>query len=220
MITEIKATFEANRNSEQAVWMEKYMKGRFLYLGIKAPQRNLISAPFYSKVKSYDREALINLVEDLWGCPEREYQYLAVELLKKNVKKLVETDFEFIRKLIEAKSWWDTVDLIASNILGTHLLRFPILKLRMDDWIGDGNMWIRRSAIIYQLKYKQHTDEDKLFGYCLMCAEEKEFFIRKAIGWSLRQHAKLFPENVRQFVNANENVLSNLSRKEALRSVS
>lgn len=220
MVSEAQKIFHANKNDELAHWMVKYMKGKFPYFGIKAPLRNQISKPLYTEAKKMSKEDFFQTIEQLWNLDEREFQYLAIELLKKNVKKLDIVDLPFVRKLIVTKSWWDTVDSIASNTLGSILLKDESSRKIMDNWIKDDNLWIRRSAIIHQLKYKEKTNEDQLFGHCLLTCHEKDFFIRKAIGWALRQHSKLYPNEVKQFVESNEEELSNLSKKEALRNIS
>ena len=89
----------------------------------------------------------------------------------------------------------------------------------MDEWIEDDDMWLRRSAILHQLHFKEKTDEDRLFRYCLSRGHEEEFFIRKAIGWGLRQYARCSPEAVRKFVRENEEALSTLSVKEAMKHI-
>ncbi len=84
----------------------------------------------------------------------------------------------------------------------------------MDQWISDPNMWIRRTGILSQNRHKVETDEKKLFEYCLERAHEKEFFIRKAIGWALREYSYVAPASVEKFLEKNKNVLSPLSLKE------
>ena len=149
----------------------------------------------------------------LWKLPEREYTYAALDLAQKYRKKL--TDLCFIRYLIETRSWWDSVDFLAAHILGYVVLKTPSLLCDMDKWIEDSNFWIRRSAILCQLKWKEKTDEARLFSYCKKTAHESEFFIRKAIGWSLREYSKTSPQNVAAFIKENHSLLSPLSFREA-----
>ncbi len=216
-VAEIQIIFEANRNPEIAVGMKKYMKNKFECLGIKSPLRNEISKPFYKESKKLLVDEIVTLVKQLWSLPEREYQYLAIEILRKNIKKFTSNHLSFFKQLLEEKSWWDSVDSLSTNIIGGLLINNSKLRPEMDKWIYDNNLWVRRCAIIHQLKYKSKTNENQLFEHCLICINESDFFIRKAIGWALRQHAKLAPENLLQFVNANENELSGLSKREALK---
>ena len=125
---------------------------------------------------------------------------------------------DVLREVATNKSWWDTVDGIAPCV-GELVRQDPSLAATMDLWIGDQDMWLRRIAILYQLRYKAATDADRLFSYCELRGHETEFFIRKAIGWALREYAKTDPAAVRGFVACNETILSGLSKREALKNL-
>jgi 3-methyladenine DNA glycosylase AlkD len=116
--------------------------------------------------------------------------------------------------MIVKSDWWDIVDLLASNCIGTLCLNYPQLKSEVNSWIQNDNFWLRRTAIIYQLGYGAKTDEEILYKHILLTCDEKEFFIRKAIGWALRSYSKINPESVRRFIETNQDRLSNLSIKE------
>jgi len=132
----------------------------------------------------------------------------------------VAPDFiDVAHELIVAKSWWDTVDSLASHTVGTLVHHHPRLVTTMDEWIGSDNIWLARTAILYQLRYKEATDVDRLFRYTLIKANHPDFFMRKAIGWALRQYAWVAPETVRAFVLANEAKFSGLTRREALKNL-
>ena len=125
-----------------------------------------------------------------------------------------------IERMIREGAWWDFVDEIASNVIGGMLKRQPEnMWPVLDRYIEDDDMWIRRTAILAQLKFKQETDFEKLASYCEACMDEKEFFIRKAIGWSLREYAKREPGKVKAFVAKHEQRLSGLSKREALKNL-
>ena len=100
--------------------------------------------------------------------------------------------------------------------MGAHLKRFPHLQDEMDKWVRHENFWIRRTAVIFQLMYKENTDWARLKSYCLLLAHEKEFFIRKAIGWALRQYSRVDTDTLLEFVD-NTPELQNLSKREATR---
>jgi 3-methyladenine DNA glycosylase AlkD len=110
------------------------------------------------------------------------------------------------------KSWWDTVDVLASRVVGPVAER-PIIE----SWLTSGDLWLERTAILHQLGYGERTDADFLFRSCLTHAASTEFFLRKAIGWALRQYARVDPAAVRGFVAAHADELSGLSRREALK---
>jgi 3-methyladenine DNA glycosylase AlkD len=161
-------------------------------------------------------EDVIEAAEKLWRLPEREFQYAALDLLAGNAKRLTPAALSECERLITAKSWWDTVDGLAGSVVGAVVLGFPGCVATMDRWIDHEDLWLRRSAILHQLKWKERTDTERLFRYCLLRAGETDFFIRKAIGWALRQYSWTDPGAVAAFVAAHERELSPLSRREAL----
>mmetsp|Transcript_42172 Transcript_42172/g.55555 ORF Transcript_42172/g.55555 Transcript_42172/m.55555 type:complete len:199 (+) Transcript_42172:84-680(+) len=196
--------------------MSAYMKNRFVFLGIPSPARNTIQKAWFAEVKAsgVDRWELIDL---LWDMEQREYQYVAIDLLKRTPKKDVSIeDISALEHLISTKSWWDTVDLIASNYLGAYLQKFPEQKEAViENWRHQENTWINRSCLIFQLKYKDATDFELLKSLILQYQNHSEFFIQKAIGWSLRQYSKLKPDVVRAFVD--EIGLEGLAKREAVK---
>jgi 3-methyladenine DNA glycosylase AlkD len=125
-----------------------------------------------------------------------------------------------LRRLIVTHSWWDTVDALASHSVGPLVRRQPELARELDDWSVSENLWLRRTALIYQLGYKERTDAARLFAYVDRMAHEKEFFIRKAIGWALRQYARTAPAEVKAFLLPRRQKLSGLSWREATKHLS
>lgn len=205
--------FKENRNEENSVYMKKYMKDKFEFLGIKSSKRKELQKEFF---KDIDKKSPIDktLVNNLWSKNYREYQYLAIDYLIKKKKKLEKEDILFVKELITNKSWWDSVDLIASHLLGEICKLYPeIVDEYIIDWSKDENLWIRRSTILYQLKYKENVDTNILECVIRNNKEDNDFFIRKAIGWMLREYSKTNKEWVKVFISENE--LSKLSIKEA-----
>lgn len=209
-------SFETHANSQEAIGMKKYMRNQFPFLGIKKPIREEILKHFLKEKGLPSADSTPTLIRNLWQMPEREYQYLAMTLLEKSKKQRQETDLELLEELIITKSWWDTVDFIAANLIGDYFKRFPDKMIPISQkWIVSENMWLQRTAILFQLSYKKTTNESLLYEYIGQCAESKEFFIQKAIGWALRQYARTAPQSVRQFVESYP--LKPLSRREALK---
>ena len=191
------------------------MRNLFPFYGIKKPKRVLIEKECFALYPVTHEQELFELLKELWNQPEREYQMTACNLAYQ-YKNLWTPSFLFtLEELIRTKSWWDSVDTLASKMVGTLLLMYPTLQKQMDDWIADSDFWIRRSALIHQLSYKEATDEKRLFKHCTRTMEEKEFFIRKAIGWALRQYARTNPQAVRTFLAQHKSSLSPLSYREA-----
>lgn len=209
--------FRAHANPDKAAAMTAYMKNLFPFLGIQTPERNALLKSFIAEHgKPENEQDLERIVRLLWAEPERESQNVAMSLLDSRGKRTAVSRIRLLESLIVEKSWWDTVDFLAGNAAGKYLTHYPEhIPSYPDRWITSDNLWLRRSAILYQLGYKHQTDEERLFRYVRACAHEKEFFIAKAIGWALRQYAKVKPEAVSAFVAVEP--LQPLSRREALK---
>ena len=150
---------------------------------------------------------------------EREFQYGALDFGKQFKKLFTPESILFIGECVTTKSWWDTVDTVASHVTGAVVYQYPKTGKVMDKWIDDENMWIRRTAILHQLNFKDRTNEERLFCYCEKRMHESEFFIRKAIGWALRQYSYVDGNAVIQFVKHNKSELSTLSKTEGLKAL-
>jgi len=209
-------TFEAHRDPARAVPMAAYMRDLFPYMGIATPERRRLTRAALEGVGRPGEGDLGELAGHLWELPEREYQYAGVDILIANVKVCGPEFLATAGTLITTKSWWDTVDGLASRIVGPLVAATPDLARTMDDWIESENTWLARTTILHQLGFKQRTDTARLFRYCLRRSSDTEFFIRKAIGWALREYSKTDPEAVRRFVAEHESELSGLSKREAL----
>jgi len=213
----LKTLFEQNANPNQAVPMKKYMRDQFEYLGIQTPKSVALQKEFYAEHGLPEITDLDLILRDLWMLPQREFQYVAVGLLGKCDKQIPVKFIKIIEYLIVTKSWWDTVDSIAGGIVGIHFKRFPDVREKyLAKWRSSDNFWLRRTTILFQLGYKQETDFDLLCEIIRENLGSKEFFINKAIGWSLRQYARIDPKAVKKFVNATKE-LNPLSRREALK---
>ncbi|WP_282941022.1 DNA alkylation repair protein [Paenibacillus sp. RC67] len=206
----------SNRNTEEAVPMKQYMRNQFEFLGIRRPKRDELLKAWLKQNGLPSKEQLPDALTSLWDMPEREYQYTALELLAKMQKKLDKEHIDLLEWLIINKSWWDTVDGIAPNAVGYLFQKHPdLITSYAEQWIGSDNMWLQRSAILFQLKYKGKTNERLLFNYLLRRADSEQFFIQKAIGWALREYSKTNPQAVRLFIESHE--LKPLSRREGLK---
>jgi 3-methyladenine DNA glycosylase AlkD len=209
---------EAAANPTLAGPMEKYMKNHFVFYGIKSPQRKEV---FRSFTKEYGLPQLTDLediIKALWEMPYRECHYVAIDLLDKMLKKLEPKHLPMIEEILTTHSWWDTVDFIASHQIGGLLKKYPeLIPENTERWISSDNFWLQRASILHQLGFHKNTDAERLFRYCRLRASSKEFFIRKGIGWALRQYSYTNSNAVLQFVA--ENDLSPLSKREALKGI-
>ena len=209
----LKQLFEKERNEDQAMAMARYMKDQFPFYGIKTPERRKCMALFFKETDILKSPLSHDFCLTLWNMPEREWQYAALDYLVRYERKLEVEDLPFLKKLIMFKSWWDTVDMIATKLVGNLVLKNPdLIDTTLNDWVIDNNIWLRRTAILFQLSYKEQTNEDLLYQYIIKNAGHKEFFIQKAIGWALREYSKTNPESVTHFIKTTN--LAALSRRE------
>lgn len=209
-INTLVSTLRENSIEENIIPMEKYMKNNFKFLGIKSVERRKLSKDFLRKEKD-----IINWEEVfyLWELEEREFQYIALDYLKARKKFLKIDDLENLLKLAKKKPWWDTIDLLAP-LVGEAIFDFKDKNKLMLDLSKDENMWLRRIAILHQLKFKEDTDEKLLEEIIKNNFGSKEFFINKAIGWILREYSKTNNIWVRNFLDEYKSVLSPLSIRE------
>jgi 3-methyladenine DNA glycosylase AlkD len=217
LIPELRQKLRGAADPDRSPTMAAYMKHHFEYLGVTSPERRQIQKPFVAAGKGATSSELLDTAEVLWAEPQREFQYVGVDLLRRWVRSLVPSDLHRIEGLIRSKSWWDTVDGLAPSVVGPMVTAHPDLVCVMDEWIGDDDFWIARSAILHQLKFRERTDTDRLFGYVDRRCGDSEFFIRKACGWALREYAKTDPDAVVGFVHDRGDRLSGLTRREALK---
>lgn len=192
------------------------MKNQFEFFGIKSPQRKELTRKFLKDYSLPTKENAESIIKEIWTIPQRECQYVALEISERLAKRSAFNDIQLFEYLIVTKSWWDTVDWLATRIVGEYMKKFPEAILPAHEkWLGSGNMWLQRVCILFQLKYKQKTDVELLFKTIRQLAQSKKFFIQKAIGWALREYSKTNAAVVRNFIE-NE-ALAPLSVREGMR---
>jgi 3-methyladenine DNA glycosylase AlkD len=215
----LKTLFEKNADPAKAAPMKKYMRDQFEYLGIKSPEGAILLREHIKAHGLLPLDQLDVIVRELWSLPQREFQYAALSLMGRLEKEVNENFITTIEYAITTKSWWDTVDILAGHAVGSHFRRFPKVKEKyLKKWRKSDNFWLRRTTLLFQLGYKKETDFDLLGELIHENLGSDEFFINKAIGWSLRQYAHTNPTPVRKFVKATK-ALHPLSRREALKNI-
>ena len=205
--------FEENRNEERARQMSAYMRNLFPFLGIQTPKQRELSREFLKEARK--KQAVDwEFVKRCWAKEEREYQYLALDYLKRMEKWLTARDTVKLKELALDKSWWDTVDVI-DKLIGNIALNHPKINEKLLEWSVADNIWLRRIAINHQRGRKEKTDTQLLEKVIVNNLGQTEFFIQKAIGWALREYSKTDPEWVRRFIKKHEGKMAPLSIREA-----
>lgn len=186
------------KNEENAIAMAQYMKNRFPFAGVPKPQRAFLQKSLLTASKNWSVEDVLVEITTYYQKEEREYQYLAIDLAQKNVRRFSFEELEKLLVLTAQKEWWDSIDSWR-KFFGTWVLQYPE-KLEAVFLLFDQqpDFWLRRIAITLQLQFKEKTDRELLKKAIEYDMNTEEFFIQKAIGWALREYSKTNPEWVRQ----------------------
>jgi 3-methyladenine DNA glycosylase AlkD len=216
-IQALESEFAMSANPKIAAEQKAYLKNRFEFYGIKTEARRTIQKPFLNKSFLPSKREAFLMIKKLWLRPEREFHYFSQELAFRYLKNSEVKDIELYEFMVTHNSWWDTVDFIATKLMGAYFKSFPETSEKyVSKWIDSKNIWLQRCALLFQLKYKDELDTHLLSKTINALLGSKEFFINKAIGWVLRQHSRVNPNWVIDFVESTPE-LAPLSRKEALR---
>ncbi len=215
-VADVRAALARVADAQRAPAMRAYMRDQFEFLGVMATPRREVLRPLFRPKRS--PAELFAFANALWELPEREYHYAAADLLRRQWKALTLADVDAMLDLAQRNSWWDTVDVLADvigDVVRVARAADPKAQRCMDAALKHKDMWVRRIAMLHQLGWRNDTDEKRLFDYALKLSHEEDFFIRKAIGWALRDYAYHQPEAVRGFLVMAGDRLSPLSRREA-----
>ncbi|GAX05678.1 DNA-7-methylguanine glycosylase [Secundilactobacillus pentosiphilus] len=204
--------FELVGDSKLSGPMAHYMRDQFSFSGLKTPERKRQSKGLISQSKTVTLPELLAGIAAIYQRSEREYQYVAIDLMVANVKRMTLDDVSQLASLVTQKAWWDSVDALRKGF-GDYIRFHPTDKNAVFDLFnGQPNFWMRRVAITLQLMEKENTDTQMLTAAILPDLETPEFFIQKAIGWALRNYSKVNPQWVSQFIQTHE--LSRLASSE------
>ena len=203
--------------------MQAYMKSTMAYHGVPLPLLRRICKEQFARLEFENAADWQSQVLDLWrNAGFREERYAAIQLSAHEQARPYQTPaaLKLYEELIVTGAWWDYVDEIASHRIGPILRDHPApLRRKMLSWSKSADLWKRRTSIICQLGFKQETDLELLYDCIEPSLGSREFFLQKAIGWALRQHAWTDPAEVRRYVRLNNGRLSALSRREALKNL-
>lgn len=222
LVEAVRAVLRAEADPVRAVGQQRYMKSTMPFLGLTSPVRRAVVRPLLADpvMRLGSREEWEAVVRRLWDEAEfREERYAALDLLRHRAYRSWHDPhvMPLVEHLVVTGAWWDLVDEV-SNVVGDVLLVDPEGEgLRMREWAGSDDLWLRRSAIISQLRHQERTDLRLLEDVIEPNLDDHEFFVRKAIGWALRQYARTDPIWVTEFVDRHTHRISGLSRREALK---
>ena len=202
-------------DAAKATGMRAYMRGKFVYLGVTTPQRRACVKVLIRGFAPVEAAALKIVARALWQMEQREYQYVAADLLDRHQAAFSLEDLPWLLELAQSKSWWDTVDTFPKLVGGIVLRSGAKGRRAMDQALKHESFWVRRIAMLHQLGMREKTDTARLFKYADKLAPEKEFFIRKAIGWALRDYAWHDWRAVEKYLSGAKERLSGLTVREA-----
>jgi 3-methyladenine DNA glycosylase AlkD len=203
--------------------MQAYMKSAMPYLGVTLPLLRRTCKIVFAELTFANRDDWHRKVLQLWrGARFREERYAAIILsgVKRAATFQIPQEMPLYEEIIVTGAWWDFVDQVAARRVGPILRAYPApMKKKMLAWSKSDNLWKRRTSILCQLKFKRDTDLDLLYACIEPSLDSNQFFLRKAIGWALRQYAWTDPSAVRTYVRSHKERLSGLSQREALKNI-
>lgn len=184
----IQGQFKKLSDPQVAVSMAAYMKTDMPFYGVKKPLRFPVYREIKKRFAPHTRREYEVAVRALWGLPHREEKYAGIEYARSFPEFISYKSVPLYKRIIREGAWWDFVDDVSIHLSGRVLLDDRAnMRPTIEDWISHSDMWIRRAALLSQIKHKAQTDPQQLFDHCLLRADEKEFFIRKAIGGGVAQ---------------------------------
>ncbi|MFN4902567.1 MAG: DNA alkylation repair protein [Ignavibacteria bacterium] len=209
------SAFDEHADSKRAMPMRAYMKDIDVFYGIPSPNRKKLCKHVLAQFPKTILKDWQHIVRDLMNKGKREAMYAAIDIAEKAHIYWDEEAIDILLEMALYRSWWDTIDAI-SPLIGTYIEKNPNKRDSLiEKWMRSGNFWLQRICLLFQKRYKTRTDKELLFSLCLRLADEKEFFIRKGMGWALREYSYVNPKEVKQFVLSSP--LSPLTKKEGLK---
>lgn len=217
-INGITSLFTDNANPVVTEGAKAYMRNQFDFFGIPAPVRKKLTRQYLKENPLPDIKNVTSVAKQLWQLNEREYQYFAIELLAFYKKKWNASVIELFEYCVTHKSWWDSVDFLITECIAPYFIKFPDAIYEITyAWNKSNNIWLQRSSILFQKKYRNAANTQLLTSYILEHAASKDFFVQKAIGWALREYSYTNEKWVKDFVAMHQ--LAALSKKEALKAI-
>lgn len=216
LIKAYKEEFKKNSCKDYAVGAQRYMKSEMPYYGVSSPKKKKIDARLKKEYKLESFEEWFSVVSELWDKAKfREERYAAMTILRQYSEYHTLKIIPMIEHMIVTGAWWDFIDEISPRVVGDLLKKYPKeMEKTLRSWNKSKHMWLRRASILAQLKFKEETNTKLLSEFIKRTMHEKEFFIRKSLGWALREYSKTNKKWVGDFISKNKASLSGLSIRE------
>jgi 3-methyladenine DNA glycosylase AlkD len=203
---------------ERAEGEKRYLKSELDFIGASVWQIRGVIKGFDRRHPDLSHDDLVALVEALWSKPVFERRMMAAMLLEENVPTLEPDDLELIERLIRESKTWALVDVLSGDVVGAIIMRDPNVAARLDAWAKDEDFWVRRSALLaHLLPLRNGASLRRFASYADAMLDEKEFFIRKAIGWVLRETAKRRADEVYDWLAPRAHRASGVTMREAVK---
>lgn len=216
----IEAELRAVGTPERADGEKAYLKSDLEFLGATLPQTERVVELFDAEHADPSREELLPLAEALWSKPIHERRAAAVALLERHPELIAPRDLKLVERLVRESRTWALVDPLAAHVLGEILLRYPRSAARLNRWSRDEDLWVRRASLLaWLMPLKAGASMDRFLRYADLMLDEREFFIRKAIGWVLREAGKTRPGDVVHWLETRTDRASGVTMREALKYV-
>ena len=200
---------------------EKYLKTNLKCYGVYSKDLLFSVNEFYKSHKDISKESLLYLLDRLWSSNSHTEKTIGIKLAGKYISLFGPEDLSYFKRWLSECDGWCHTDYICSLVVGRLVYKYPSIKKEINSWRKNKVLWVRRASLISYIISIRYTNRDikDIFYNSIYLSGEKDFFIRKAIGWILRETSKKYPKDVLKFVSKNKNKLSNLSKKEAIRNI-
>jgi 3-methyladenine DNA glycosylase AlkD len=219
LVKQLKHDMAEAADAERAADMQAYMKTDQPFYGLPAKERRRLFRNAAARHPIERRQEYRQVIFELWRGEKREEMYQALEVAERFSAFRDNQSWPIYRRLVKSASHWDTLDWVTTKLVSPLVMAHREHEAELRQWAESDSMWVRRASLLAHLRHKDQTNKDLLAETILKLAPEQEFFIRKAIGWVLRELAKTDPAWVRQFVAEHEAALSGLSKREALKNL-
>jgi len=218
----LRDAFEALRDDEHALFHQGYHKSQLKFYGLKTPVSRKALTTAFPKRQTPERDELIELVKQLWASPYWEERMAAIELLSRRAGELTLSHLPWLKELTRGCEGWAQLDTLACRTLGEMaLVRGEAMYRKVFAWRKDAWMWTRRASVLIHLMPSRKSElfDETAWDTFASLLPEDEFFIRKAIGWTLREISKHYPAQVVEFLNAHDDAVSGLTFREGSRNL-